>query len=247
MAVITICSDFGPRKTKSATVPTVSPSICHEVLGPDAMIFIFWMLSLSQLFHSTLSLSSRGSLFPPHFLSTITVVSSAYLKLLIFLLVILILACASSSPAFLMMYSAYKLNKHSDKYSLDILLSQFWTSLLFHILFCCFLTCIQVSQEVGKGFDIPIVIHTVKGFSVVNEAEVDVFLVFCCFFYDPVDVGDLISASSPFLNPAWTSGSFQFMYCWSLASSVLENFEHYFISQKILNCHWLLEVLSPLA
>ena len=48
-----------------------------------------------------------------------------------------------------------------------------------------------------------VVIHTVKGFSVVNEAEIDVFLEFSCFFYDPVDVGNLISGSSLlFLNPA---------------------------------------------
>ena len=50
-------------------------------------------------------------------------------------------------------------------------------------------------------------IHTVKDFSVVNEAEVDVFLEFSCFFDDPVDVGDLISGSSPLLNIACTSGS----------------------------------------
>ena len=63
---------------------------------------------------------------------------------------------------------------------------------------CCFLTCLQISQEVGKvvwysqllkNFPQFIVIHTVKGFSVVNEAEVDVFLEFSCFFHDPVDVG----------------------------------------------------------
>ena len=64
---------------------------------------------LSQLFHCPLSHSSRGSL-----LSTIRVVSSAYLRLLIFLPVILIPACASSSPAFCLMYSAYKLNKQDD-------------------------------------------------------------------------------------------------------------------------------------
>ena len=49
------------RKIKSATVCNVSPSICHEVMGPDAMILVFGMLSLSQLFHSPLSLSSKGS------------------------------------------------------------------------------------------------------------------------------------------------------------------------------------------
>ena len=53
---------WSPPKIKSDTVSTVSPSICHEVMGPDAMILVFWMLVLSQLFYSPLSLSSRGSL-----------------------------------------------------------------------------------------------------------------------------------------------------------------------------------------
>ena len=57
-----------PPKIKSATVSTVCPSISHEVMGLDAMIFVFWMLSLSQLFHSPLSLSSKGFLVPLHFL-----------------------------------------------------------------------------------------------------------------------------------------------------------------------------------
>jgi len=51
------------------------------------------------------------------------------------------------------------------------------------------------------------VIHTVKGFSIVNEAEIDIFLEFPCFFYDPTDVGSLIFGSSPSLNPACISGS----------------------------------------
>ena len=79
----------------------------------------------------------------------------------------------------------------------------------------CFLTCIQISQEAGqvvwyshllKNFPQFIVIHTVKGFDVFNEAEIDVFLEFSCFFYDATDVGNLVSDSSAFLNPAWTSG-----------------------------------------
>ena len=57
-----------PKEIKSATVSTVSPSICYEVMGPDAMILVFWMLSLSQLFHSPFSLPSRGSLVLLHFL-----------------------------------------------------------------------------------------------------------------------------------------------------------------------------------
>ena len=72
---------------------------------------------------------------------------------------------------------------------------------------CCFLTCIQVSQEAGKvawysqlfkNFPQFVVIHIVKGFSVVNEAEVEVFLEFPCFSYDPMDVGNLIFCSCTF-------------------------------------------------
>ena len=58
-----------PRKIKSATISTVSPSICCEVMGPDAMILLFWMLSFKPNFHSPLSVSSRGSLVLLHFLS----------------------------------------------------------------------------------------------------------------------------------------------------------------------------------
>ena len=64
-------------------------------------------------------------------------------------------------------------------------------------------------------------IHTVKGFGIVNKAEIDDFLELSCFFNDPADVGNLISVSSSFLKPAWTSESSQFMYCWSLAWRIL--------------------------
>ena len=57
-----------PQKIKPDTVSIVSPSICHKVMGPDAMIFVFWMLSFKPTFHSPLSLSSRGFLVPLHFL-----------------------------------------------------------------------------------------------------------------------------------------------------------------------------------
>ena len=79
----------------------------------DVMIFIFWMLSFKPTFSlSSFTLIKR--LFSSSSLSAIGVVSSAYLRLLIFLLLILIPACASSNPAFLMMYTAYKLNKQGD-------------------------------------------------------------------------------------------------------------------------------------
>ena len=107
-------------------------------------------------------------------------------------------------------------------YSLDVLL------------LLCFLTCIQISQGAGQvvwyshlfqNFPQLIVIHTVKGFSVVNEAEVDVFLEFSCFFYDPTDVANLISGSSAFSQSSLNIWKFTVHV---LLKPCLENFEHYF-------------------
>jgi len=117
------------KKIKSLTVSIVSPSIFHEVMGLDAMVLVFWKLS----FKPTVSLSSFTfikSLFSSSLLCAIRVVSSAYLRLFIFLLATLIPACASSSPAFCMMHSAFKLNKQGG-----VFLSQFGTSSLFHVQF----------------------------------------------------------------------------------------------------------------
>ena len=102
-----------PQKIKSATVSTVSPSICHEVMGPDVMILVFWMVSFKPTF-SLSSFTFIKKLFSSSSLSAIKVVSSAYVRLLIFLPAILISACASSSPTFFLMYYAYKLNKQGD-------------------------------------------------------------------------------------------------------------------------------------
>ena len=99
-----------PKKIKSVTV---FQSICHEMMGPDAMILLFWMMSFKPMF-SLSSFTFINRLFSSSSVSAIRVVSSAYLRLLIFLLPILIPACSSSSPAFLMMHSAYKLNKQGD-------------------------------------------------------------------------------------------------------------------------------------
>ena len=103
---------WSPPKIMSVTVSTVSPSICHgkygkwygtrsgpitwEVMGPDAMILIFWMLSFKPTF-SLSSFTFIKQLFSCSLLSAIRVVSSAYLRLLIFIPAILIPACASSS------------------------------------------------------------------------------------------------------------------------------------------------------
>jgi len=72
-----------------------------------------------------------------------------------------------------------------------------------------------------------VVIHTVKGFGIVNKAEVDVFLEFSCFFYDPRDVGNLISGSSAFSKSSSNIWNF---IVHILLKPVLGNFEHYFTS-----------------
>ena len=101
---------------------------------------------------------------------------------------------------------------------------------------CCFLTCIQISQEAGQvvcyshlfqNFSQFIVIHTVKGFGIVNKAEVDVFLELSSFFDDPVDVGNLISGSSAFSKTSLNIWKFSVHI---LLKAGLENFEHYFTS-----------------
>ena len=134
---------------------------------------------------------------------------------------------------------------------------------------CCFLTCVQISQEAGKVVWVPIswrifqfvVIHTVKGFGVVNKAKVDVFLELSCFFDNPVDVGTMISGSSAFSKPS--------LYMWKFVVHVLlkpslKDFEHNLTSmQNEHNCtivwtsfgtaliwdwneNWLFPVLWPL-
>ena len=101
---------------------------------------------------------------------------------------------------------------------------------------CCILTCIQISQEAGKvvwysclfqNFPQFIVIHTVKGFGIVNKAEIDVFLELRCFFNDPMDFGSLISGSSAFSESSLNS--WKFTVHMPLKPD-LENFEHYFAS-----------------
>ena len=108
---------------------------------------------------------------------------------------------------------------------------------------CCFLTCIQVPQEAGQvvwyahlfqNFPQFIVIHTVKGFGIVNKAEINVFLELSCFFNDPVDVGNLISGSSAFSKSSLNIWKFLVHI---LLKPGLENFKHYFTSMwEEYNC-----------
>ena len=98
----------------------------------------------------------------------------------------------------------------------------------------CFLTCIQISQEESqvvcyshlfKNFPQFFVVHIVKGFGIVNKAEVDVFLELSCFFDDPTDVANLISGSSAFSKTSLNIWKFVVHI---LLKPGLENFEHYF-------------------
>ena len=140
-------------------------------------------------------------LFSSFLLSAIKVVSSAYLRLLIFLPAILIPGYASSNLA---------LRSRVTICSLDILLSDLEAVCCsMSSSNCCFLICIRISQEAGQvvwyahlsqNFPLFVMIYTVKGFGVINKVEVDVFLEFSCCFDDTIDVGNLISGSSACLN-----------------------------------------------
>ena len=103
---------------------------------------------------------------------------------------------------------------------------------------CCFLTCIEISQETGKVvwdshlfkcFPQFVVMPIIKGFNIVNEPEVDVFLELSCFFYDPTEVGNLISGSSAFSKSS--------LYIWKFSVPILlkpslKDFEHYLTSMQ---------------
>ena len=161
-------------------------------------------------------------------LSAIRVVSSVYLKLLIFLPAILIPACASSSLTFCMMYSAYMLNKQSD----NIQSWRTFTPILNQSIVPCPVLTVaswpayRFLRRQVKWSGIPIslrdvqqfgVIHTVKGFGVANKADVGVFWNSLAFSMIQRMLAIWSLVPLPFVSPAWTSGSSQFTYCWSLA------------------------------
>ena len=135
------------------------------------------------------------------------------------------------------MYSAYKLHKRVTVYGLTYSFSDVEpVCCSMSSSNCCFLTCIKISQEASqvvwyshlfKNFPQFVVIHTVKGFGVVNKAEVGVFLGLSCFFDDTMDVGNLISGSSAFSKSSLSIWKFTVHV---LLKPGLENFEHYFAS-----------------
>ena len=130
-----------------------------------------------------------------------------------------------------MMCSAYLLNKQGDnRQPCHTSLSTFNPSVVpYRVLTVASWPAYRFLRRQVRWSGIPIsksllqfvMIHTVKGFGVVNETEVDVFLEFPCFLYDPVNVGNLISGSSAFSNWACTSESSLFMYYWSLTWRIL--------------------------
>ena len=139
------------------------------------------------------------------------------------LLTVLIPACASPSSVFRMMCSACELDKQGQYAALS------YAFLYLGPVCCsvfssnyCFLTCKQVSQEMGKvvwyihlfeNFSQYVVIHTVTGFSMVNEADINVFLEFLCFLYEPTNFGILISGSSAFSKSS--------LYTWKFLVHIL--------------------------
>ena len=112
MAAVTIYSDFGAPQNKVCLFPLFR-HLFAMVMGPDAMVLVFWMLSFKPAY-SLSSFTFIKQLFNSSLFPAIRLVSSANLRLFIFLPAILIPACASSSPAFHMIYSACKLNKQGD-------------------------------------------------------------------------------------------------------------------------------------
>ena len=213
-------------------------------MGLDTMILVFWMLSFKPTFLLS-SFTFIKRLFSSSSLSAIRVVSSAYLGILIFLPAILIPACASFSPAFHMMYSVQKLNKQGDFIQPWCTPFLIWNQ---STVPCLVLTVAaspvyRFLRRQGKvvwyvylleNFPQFVVIHTVKGFSIFNEAVVDVFLEFFCFFYDSTHVGNLISGSSAFSKSSLNIWKFSVHV---LLKSRLENFQYYFASMWIeCNC-----------
>ena len=221
----------------------------------DAMILVSWMLSFKLAFSLIFDFYIKR-LFSSSSLSAIRVVSSTYLRLLVFLLAILIPACASSSPEFHKMYSTYNLNKQGDNILPWYTPFPIWNQ---YIVPCPVLTVaswqayrfvrrqvrwsgiLSLRIHLFKNFPQFVVIHTVKGFGVINKAEVHVFLELSCFFYDPMDVGNLIFDSSAFSKTSLNIWKFTVHV---LLKPGLENFEHTLLVCESEKWKWSRSVVS---
>ena len=207
-------------------------------MGPDAMIVVFWKMNFKPAF-SLSSFTFIKRLFSSSLLSAIRVMSSAYLRLLIFLLAILIPACASSSLVFRMTYSVQKLNKQGDNIqpwrtpfpicnqsivSFLVLTFDSWPAYRFHrrqVRWSVFPIYLRIFHNLLWST------QSKALFSLITEAEVDVFLEFSCFFYALMGVGNLISDFSAFSKSSLNIWKFMVHV---LLKPSLENSEHYFAS-----------------
>ena len=209
-------------------LPSGDGTRCHDLSFLDAE---FQANFFTLLFHF------HKKLFSSSLFSAIRLVSFAYLRLLIFLLAILILACASSSLAFPMMYSAYMLNKQGGNIQPWCTPFPIWNQSVFP---CPVLTvaswpAYRFLRRQVRGLVFPSLSEfssllwstIVKGFGIVKKAEVDVFLELSCFFHDPVDVGNLISGSSAFSKISLNIWKFTVH---GLLKPAFENFGHIFAS-----------------
>ena len=181
------------KKIKSVTASTFAPSICHEDVGSDVMICFFVCLFNVQF---------QARLFTLHL-----------------------------SPVYLVLLHILPLNNPAFFFFLSAVLSYFFPNLKSVTCFrsrfnCCLFICIHVPQETDKvvwyshlfkNFPQFVVIHTIKSFDIINEAEVNVFIEFPWFSHDPQMLAIWSPVPLPFLNPPCTSGSSWFTYCWSPA------------------------------
>ena len=202
MAADTIHSDFGaPESHCFHFFP-----ICHEVMEPNGMILVFWMLSFKPAF--SFSSFTFKRIFSSSSLSASRMVSSACLRLLIFLLPILIPTCDSSSLPFYKTYSPYKLNQQGDNIQAWCTPSPILNKSIVQrpVLTVASWPAYRLLRRKLRWSGISIslrifhslLLSTVKDFSVVNKAEADVFLepAPTCFLHNPMNAGNLISGSS---------------------------------------------------
>ena len=181
MAVVTICSDSGSQENQICHYFHFFPIYLPWTDGTGCYDLNFYF---NVEFQASFSLPSFTFIFSSSTLFAIWVISSVYLRLLIFLLAIMISACGSSNPAFHVMYSAEKLDKQADNIQLCCTLFPTLNQSVVACSVLLLLDCIQVSRETGKvvwyshlfkSFPQFVVIHTIKGFSVVKKVEVDGF------------------------------------------------------------------------
>ena len=202
------------------------------------IILVSWVLSFKPR-SSFSSFTFIKKLFSFSLLSAIRVVTTAYLRLLIFLLAILIPACASSSLAF-HMKAEWQYTALTYSFSnLEAVCCSMSSSN------CFFFTCIQISQQAGQVAWYSLLFkyfllffcdpHSqTLCFGVVGKADIGVFLELCCFFHDPADAGNLISGCSVFSK--YSLNIWKFMVH-VLLNPALDNFEHYFTSLWD-ECNW---------